>query len=272
MKNLKIDDESNITEVDGRIHRQMSIYETKFEEMKILGSGGFSVVFKVKDKKSNEFFALKKIPIKFEDIEQVSKELEIMNQLKSEFVVKYVDSWHENNYHLSQDNRDVTDGNSSSSGKSQLYNPYTETLLNIQMELCLLTLKETMEKLNNELKLKSTKMWGPIGYLIVCELFTEILECVEYLHSQNPPIIHRDLKPSNILISSGSNGRFIKLSDFGLSTIHQFDDQSHTQGTGTSKYMAPEVLQSKRYDTKADIYSLGVIIQQLFHIDINRLV
>ncbi len=270
MKNSKIDDESNLTEVDGRIHRLMSIYETKFEEIEKLGSGGFSVVFKVKDKKSNEFFALKKIPIKLEDKEQVSKELKIMDQLKSEFVVKYVDSWYENNYHLSQDNIDVTDGSPLSSGKSRLYNPNTETLLNIQMELCLFTLKEAMERLNIELKLKSTKMWGPIGYLIVCELFTEILECVKYLHSQNLPVIHRDLKPSNILISSGSNGRFIKLSDFGLSTIHQFDNQSHTQGTGTLKYMAPEVLKSKRYDTKADIFSLGVIIQELFHIDINR--
>jgi serine/threonine protein kinase len=263
-------DEKDLTEVDGRIHRQISIYEAKFDEIGTLGRGSFSLVLMVKDKISNELFALKKIPIKNENIEQVSKEFKFLDQLRSEFVVKYFGSWDESNYHLSQNNTDVADGSSLSSGKSILYNPNTETLLNIQMELCLFTLREAMEKLIIELKQKSKKMWGPIGYLIACELFIEILECVEYLHSQDPSIIHRDLKPSNMLISSGTNGRFVKLSDFGLSTVHKFDEESHTQATGTCKYMAPEVHSSNHYDTKADVYSLGVIIQELFHIDINR--
>jgi serine/threonine protein kinase len=255
---------------DGRLNRQISIYETTFDEIEKLGSGSFSIVYKVKDRKTNEMFALKQIPIKIEDIEKVSNELKIMDKLKSEFVVKYVHSWHENNYHLSQDNRDVTDGSSLSSGNSLLYNPYSETLLNIQLELCLFTLREAMTKLDKELKQKPANMLAPIGYYVSCEMMIEMLECVEYLHIQDPPIIHRDLKPSNILISLGSNGRFIKLSDFGLSTTHQFDYESHSQAKGTLKYMAPEVLASKYYDTKADIYSLGITSQQLFHIDINK--
>jgi serine/threonine protein kinase len=52
--------------------------------------------------------------------------------------------------------------------------------------------------------------------------------------------------------------------DFGLSVIHEFNDQSHTQGSGTYKYMAPEVLISRKYDMKADIYSLGKIVEELF--------
>jgi serine/threonine protein kinase len=39
---------------------------------------------------------------------------------------------------------------------------------------------------------------------------------------------------------------------------------------GTQRYTAPEVFRSTNYDTKADIYSLGVIVQELFNIDINR--
>jgi serine/threonine protein kinase len=80
-----------------------------------------------------------------------------------------------------------------------------------------------------------------------------------------PPIIHRDLKPANILISYGLNGRFVKLADFGLSTFHEFEGQSHTQNIGTHKYMAPEVLYGKKYDTKADIHSLGVILREIFN-------
>jgi serine/threonine protein kinase len=98
----------------------------------------------------------------------------------------------------------------------------------------------------------------------------EILESVDYLHKQNPPIIHRDLKPSNILISFGINGRFAKLADFGLAKLHEFDEQSHTKGVGTFKYMAIEIKEGKKYNTKSDVYSLGVIVQELFNFDSNE--
>jgi serine/threonine-protein kinase len=90
------------------------------------------------------------------------------------------------------------------------------------------------------------------------------LESVDYLHKQNPPIIHRDLKPENILLTTGSDGRFIRIADFGLAVNHDFENQSHPSGVGTREYMAPETISSKRYNTKADIYSLGVIIGEMF--------
>jgi serine/threonine protein kinase len=48
---------------------------------------------------------------------------------------------------------------------------------------------------------------------------------------------------------------FVKITDFGLSVLHEFREQSHTTDKGTHKYMAPQVLYDKRYDFKADIYS-----------------
>jgi serine/threonine-protein kinase len=91
------------------------------------------------------------------------------------------------------------------------------------------------------------------------------------MHKQNPPIIHRDLKPSNILLLiENQNSRLVKLSDFGISTLHEFDDQSHTEGTGTVKYTAVEVTGSKKYNTKADVFSLGRIFEELFNFDINE--
>jgi serine/threonine protein kinase len=136
------------------------------------------------------------------------------------------------------------------------------------MELCLYTLKEIIEILNKELNQKPLEILTPLGYYIASELFIEILESVEYLHKQN--VIHRDLKPSNILITNGVNGRFVKIADFGFAALHEFEDQSHTKYVGTVGYVAPEVQQSKHYDTKADIYSLGIIVQQIFNIDINE--
>jgi serine/threonine protein kinase len=82
-------------------------------------------------------------------------------------------------------------------------------------------------------------------------------------------IIHRDLKPANILITDGINGRFVKLADFGISVIHQYIDETHTQFSGTLQYMAPEVIKSRKYDTKADIYSIGIIAEELFFLKDN---
>ncbi len=137
------------------------------------------------------------------------------------------------------------------------------------MQLCFNTLRVVLELKRKEFNRKQFSTMTPIEYYISSELFNEILESVNYLHKLNPPIIHRDLKPTNILITNGLNGRFVKIADFGLAELHKFDDQTHTQGLGTVKYIAPEVMTGRNYDTKADIYSLAVITQELFDIDIN---
>ncbi len=59
-------------------------------------------------------------------------------------------------------------------------------------------------------------------------------------------------------------GFCVKIADFGLIAIHDFPEKSHTEDKWTTKYIAPEVRDSKKYDTKADVYSLGVIFKNLF--------
>ncbi len=63
---------------------------------------------------------------------------------------------------------------------------------------------------------------------------------------------------------------FIKIVDFGLVVIHEFAQQSHTIDKGTVKYMTPEVTKSSKCNTKSDIYSLYVVMQELFCIEDNR--
>jgi serine/threonine protein kinase len=135
------------------------------------------------------------------------------------------------------------------------------------MELCVKTLKDVMKQLIIEFNRDDDGLVSPIGYFIASELFIEILESVDFLHKHK--VIHRDLKPTNILLTSGENDRFIKLSDFGLATMHEFDEQSHSSDKGTPKYMAPELF-TRKYDTKSDIFSLGVLIQELYNFDINK--
>ncbi|CAG2173373.1 unnamed protein product [Oppiella nova] len=59
-------------------------------------------------------------------------------------------------------------------------------------------------------------------------------------------------------------------SDFGLATVQESASQSNTRGVGTRYYMAPEVASGRYYDTKADVYSIGIMVEELFNIDINK--
>ena len=111
-------------------------------------------------------------------------------------------------------------------------------------------------------------------YFICYHLMKEILECVQYLHELKPPIIHRDLKPQNILVNYHStNGRFLKLADFGLATYGSDQTITHTMWKGTHRYTAPEVNEGidgrTRYNEKADVFSLGRISCDLFNFDVN---
>jgi serine/threonine protein kinase len=105
-----------------------------------------------------------------------------------------------------------------------------------------------------------------LGYYISCQLFIEVLKGVRYLHKQKPPIIHRDLKPANYLIKRMSNKRFIKIGDFGLAKLIDLIGQPYIEDVGDAWFMAPEVADSKEYETKANVYSLGMIAQKLFSI------
>jgi serine/threonine-protein kinase len=77
-------------------------------------------------------------------------------------------------------------------------------------------------------------------------------------------IVHRDLKPANVLID---NEGLLKIVDFGVAAAQS---QSDTQLTktgyviGSPKYMAPEQILGKKVDERADIYSLGVILYEMF--------
>jgi serine/threonine-protein kinase len=77
-------------------------------------------------------------------------------------------------------------------------------------------------------------------------------------------IVHRDLKPANILID---NDNLLKIVDFGVAAAQtQGDTQLTKTGyvIGSPKYMAPEQILGKKVDERADIYSLGVILYEMF--------
>lgn len=157
----------------------------------------------------------------------------------------------------------------------------------IQMEYCETTLRHLIDE--NSLEQTDNERW---------KMIRQILEALVYIHRRK--IIHRDLKPGNIFLDSERN---IRLGDFGLATrritkeedemLASVNDITHlmggsigneislshsrngsiTGGVGTTFYIAPEQefqrTSSSRnqtdYDCKADIFSLGIIIFEMFH-------
>eukprot|EP00928_Gymnodinium_smaydae_P027825 TRINITY_DN21394_c0_g1_i1.p1 TRINITY_DN21394_c0_g1~~TRINITY_DN21394_c0_g1_i1.p1 ORF type:complete len:798 (-),score=66.39 TRINITY_DN21394_c0_g1_i1:60-2288(-) len=82
----------------------------------------------------------------------------------------------------------------------------------------------------------------------------DILEGLDYLHTQNPVCLHRDVKGANILVGLDCRA---KLSDFGCSK--RTADTLSQSLRGSIPWMAPEVIQQTGYGRRSDVWSLGCV-------------
>jgi len=85
----------------------------------------------------------------------------------------------------------------------------------------------------------------------------QILEGLKSLHAND--LLHRDIKPSNLLVDSSG---VVKISDFGVSTFLNSVNPFAMTLIGSTAYMSPERVRADKYDSKSDIWSIGLTVAQ----------
>jgi serine/threonine-protein kinase len=90
---------------------------------------------------------------------------------------------------------------------------------------------------------------------------SDVAAALTAAHGQEPPIVHRDLKPENLMIVAGDR---VKVMDFGIGKVMQAIRKSTTHSVGTLQYMSPEQVDAGAIDHRSDLYSLGLILYEMF--------
>ncbi|KAG2600688.1 integrin-linked protein kinase 1-like [Panicum virgatum] len=104
----------------------------------------------------------------------------------------------------------------------------------------------------------------PPSYAV--KLALDIARGMNYLHEHKPQaIIHRDLEPSNILRDDTGH---LKVADFDLCKMLKWrrkvrEEKAVTSPGNACRYVAPEVLRNEEYDTKVDVFSFALILQEM---------
>lgn len=93
---------------------------------------------------------------------------------------------------------------------------------------------------------------------LISYIFREVLKGLASLHRQHR--IHRDIKSDNILIATDGK---VKLSDFGYAAQLTSEKDKRNTLVGTPCWMAPELIAGNLYDTKVDVWSLGIVALEM---------
>ncbi|XP_065831216.1 serine/threonine-protein kinase ULK1-like isoform X2 [Oscarella lobularis] len=206
------------------------IGDFQYEVKDLLGHGAFALVYKGRKRDDPSFLvAVKKITIKHPSVSRTSialqKEMDILKRVNHSNVVRLYD------------------------------HKKTENILFLVLEYC------NGGDLAEYLHVKKTLSEETIRLFL-----RQIARAMKAIHELG--VIHRDLKPQNILLSHPPEMKnpdpqhiTLKLADFGFARFLAEESMAATM-CGSPLYMAPEVLMSKQYDAKCDLWSIGTIVYQ----------
>ena len=99
---------------------------------------------------------------------------------------------------------------------------------------------------------------GRLDVKFVLDIIAQIADGLDYAHQKG--VIHRDIKPANIILTADKQA---KITDFGIARVEQSNLTVEGQLLGTPNYMAPEQIQGREVDHRADLFSLGVMLYEM---------
>ena len=259
--------ETNNYNVSTIMHKNLINIGTKlsdFEEIEnpaknlkytVLGRGNFGYAEKMKSKKNNLYYAIKKLDKEKVNNKNFHRETEIMINLNHENIVKFYGYFEdkENINKYKQIYKDKKDIEQEKSDKT-IFCLVLEYIPNG-------SLNDYIEKYQN--MCKKNNVFTPLKDDFLIKIFKQLLNALIYL--QRKRIMHRDIKPDNILFDENYN---TKIADFGLSVL--YDDKNPENKNkpeylffgysivGRYDFIAPEVVEGKKYDFENDIYCLGL--------------
>jgi serine/threonine protein kinase len=116
----------------------------------------------------------------------------------------------------------------------------------------------SMEYIRGEELSSVLKRFGRLPLDKAVEIARQI--CAGLAAAHDAGVLHRDLKPANVMIDENGN---VRITDFGLAgLVEEFGEGAALEGT--PEYMSPEQLRGGELTARSDIYSLGLVIYELF--------
>ncbi len=107
--------------------------------------------------------------------------------------------------------------------------------------------------------LKSALREGTLSLEEKLSIAVKICGALQYAHKKG--VIHKDIKPENILLTADMEPI---ISDFGIAVEKKMMEDTNSEVFGTVPYFSPEQARGERTDVKTDIYSMGVILYEMF--------
>lgn len=268
---VSCEDGWGMSQTEPKALREGSRFHEDFEQIRVIGRGGFGAVIHARHRVDGGEYAVKRIPLTGAgDHDWMLHEAMAMADLEYHpNLVRYHGSWLEQlrdgcDVDLSSDedsrswgetssDTGMTDQHSTSSLSSKV-DPKgaPQSALYIQMELC--------KGPTLALFLQSDEAWsGEDAEEQRMRMFEQIVAGVAHIHCAG--FVHRDLKPQNIFLTDDHVPR---IGDFGLCSRPGGKGQPPPHELGTNLYMPPE-LKAGEISDKADIFSLGICLFELCH-------
>ncbi|WWC57700.1 uncharacterized protein I303_100234 [Kwoniella dejecticola CBS 10117] len=205
-----------------------------YDKLEIIGKGAYGAVYKGQHKPTGHIVALKIINLDTEDddVGDIQKEIALLQQLML-----------------------GGSGGGGSSGTTPVPNvvKYYGSLMEGPKVWIIMELAEGGS-------IRTVSRAQPLKELHICVIMREVLLALAALHKNG--VIHRDLKAANVLLTISPPR--ILLCDFGVAALLQSSTSKRSTFVGTPYWMAPEVVtEGKLYDSKADIWSLGITLLEM---------